>query len=83
MLLVGYNMNLIKEVKQCLSSKFDMKDIEPMHFIPGMEIKRNRANRRIWFSQHKYIEEIMKRFNMQDCKPIKVPIPVGTNLSSN
>ena len=33
MLLVGYNMHLVKEVKQQLSSKFDMKDIEEAHFI--------------------------------------------------
>ena len=25
----------------------------------------------------------MKRFNIHDCKPIKVPIPIGTKLSPN
>ena len=58
-----------------------MKDLKPTHFILGMEIKRDRANNKIWLSQQKYIEEIPKRFNMQDCKPIKVPISVGTRLS--
>ena len=29
----------------------------------------------------KYIETILKRFNMQDCKPVKVPIPVGARLT--
>ena len=51
-------MNLIKEVKQQLSSKFNMKDIGPTHFILGMGIKRDRANKRLRLSQHKYIEEI-------------------------
>jgi hypothetical protein len=29
----------------------------------------------------KYIETILKHFNMQDCKPMKVPIPVGARLT--
>ena len=47
MLLVGNNMDLIKEVKQQLSSKFNMKDIGPSHFILGMEIKRDRARKKL------------------------------------
>lgn len=60
-----------------------MKDLGPKHFILGMEIKRDKANKRLWLSQHKYIEGIGKRFNMQDCKPIKVTILVGTKLSGD
>ena len=47
MLLVGNNMDLIKEMKQQLSSKFDMKDLGPTHFILAMEIKRDRENKRL------------------------------------
>ena len=51
MLLIGNDMDLIKEVKQQLSSKFDMKDLEPTHFILGMEIKRDRTSNKLWLSQ--------------------------------
>jgi hypothetical protein len=47
MLLIGNNMDAIKEVKNKLSSKFDMKDLGATNFIPGMEIKRNRATRNL------------------------------------
>jgi hypothetical protein len=47
MLLVGNNIDVIKEVKSQLSSKFDMKDIGVANFILGMEIKRDRANRKL------------------------------------
>ena len=47
MLLVGNNVDMIKEVKQHLSFKFNMKDLRPSHFILGMEIKIDRANKRI------------------------------------
>jgi len=46
-----------------------------------MEIKRDRTKRKIWLNQRKYVETILQRFNMQDRKPVKVPILVGVNLS--
>lgn len=36
MLLVEFNMDLIKEVKLQLSSEFDMKDLNAPHFIQGI-----------------------------------------------
>ena len=41
MLMIGSNMNTIKEVKKKLSSKFDMKDLSATNFILGMGIKRD------------------------------------------
>jgi hypothetical protein len=81
MLLVGNNMKVIKEVKSQLSSKFDMKDLSAANFILGMEIKRDHAGRKLWLNQRKYVETILHKFNMKECKPIKVPIPIGAKLS--
>ena len=50
--------------------------------ILGMEIKRDWAKRKLWLNQKKYVETILQRFNMQDSKPVKVPIPVGVKLSA-
>jgi hypothetical protein len=50
MLLIGNNKEIIKGVKTQLSSKFDMKDLGAANFILGMEIKRDRENRKLWFS---------------------------------
>jgi hypothetical protein len=80
MLLVGNNMDVIKEVKSWLSSKFDMKDLRATNFIMGMEIKRDRVNKKLWLNQRKYVEMILQRFNMHGSKPIKFPIHVGVKL---
>ena len=64
MLLVGNNMEVIKEVKMQLSSKFDMKDLGVSNFILGMERKRDYVSRKLWISQRKYIEIVLKCFNM-------------------
>eukprot|EP00253_Pinus_taeda_P031107 PITA_31107 len=76
MLLVGNDKEIIQDLKTQLSSKFDMKDLGAANYILGMEIQRDRAKRKLWLNQRKYVETILQRFNMQDNKPVKVPIPV-------
>jgi hypothetical protein len=80
-MLIGNNMDAIKEVKKQLSSKFDMKDLGATNFIMGMEIKRDWVVRNIWLNQRKYIQIILKHFNMRDCKPVKAPMHVGSKLT--
>ena len=70
-------------MKTQLSSKFDMKDLDASNFILGMEIKRDRKKRKLWLNHRKYVVTILQRFNMQECKPIKVPILVGVKLSAD
>lgn len=81
MLLVGNDKEIIQDLKTQLSSEFDMKDLGVANYILGMEIKRDRAKRKLWLNQRKYVEKLLQRFNMQDSKPVKVPIPVGVRLS--
>ena len=64
MLLVGNNMEFIKEVKLYLSSKFDMKDLSDVNFILGMETKKNHVERKLCLNHRKYVETIVHRFNM-------------------
>jgi hypothetical protein len=58
-----------------------MKDLGAANFILGMEIKRDRENKKLWLNQRKYVETILQRFNMHECKLVKVPITVGVKLS--
>src|SRR5271167_1085904 len=58
-----------------------MKDLGAANYILGMEIKRDRAKRKLWLNQRKYVETILQRFNMQDSKQVKVLISVGVKLS--
>jgi hypothetical protein len=80
MLLTGNNKEIIQDVKTQLSSKFDMRDHGAANFILVMEIKRDREKRKLWLNQRKYFETILKRFIMQECKSVKVPIHVGVKL---
>lgn len=48
MLFIGKGKGLIAELKSQLSAKFDMKDLGAARHILGMEIVRDRQNKKLW-----------------------------------
>ncbi len=60
-----------------------MKNLGELHFFLGMEVKRNRDERLLHINQIKYLKEILKRFWMEECKPIRVPFDPKVKLQKN
>jgi len=58
-----------------------MKDLGSANKILGIQIHRDRKDRKIWLSQKNYLLKILRRFNMQDCKPSSTPLPINFKLS--
>ena len=74
MLIVGHDKNKINRLKKYLGSKLSMKDLGPAQQILGIQIMRDRKNKRLWLSQEKYIKKVLDRFNMKDAKPVGTPL---------
>ena len=55
---------VISEMKEKLSSEFEMKDLGLMHYFLGLEVWQKLDE--IFLSQGKYTVEILKRFEMLD-----------------
>jgi protein associated with RNAse G/E len=53
-----------------------MKDLGIMHYFLGLEVWQRQNE--IFLNQGKYAVEILKRFDMMDCKAM--PMPMVTNL---
>jgi hypothetical protein len=64
----------INNLKAQLDSTCDMKDIGVEKQILGMEIHRDSKNGKFWLPQQKYVEKILIRFEMNNVKPIKIPL---------
>lgn len=73
-LLVGHQLKLIQTVKRCLSSEFEMKDIGEVDCFLGMRIERKIQQRILRISQRVFLERLLQRFNMSECKPASTPI---------
>ncbi|GJS70301.1 retrovirus-related pol polyprotein from transposon TNT 1-94 [Tanacetum coccineum] len=82
MLVAGPNKDRINKLKAQLAREFEMKDLGPANKILRMQLHRDRVSRKIWLSQKSYVQKILQRFNMQDCKPISTPFPTNVKLSS-
>ena len=58
----------IEECKKQLETEFDMKDFGLMHYYLGLEVWQ--GPNEIYLVQGKYVIEILKKFDMMDCKPL-------------
>ncbi|KAH9728537.1 hypothetical protein KPL70_009073 [Citrus sinensis] len=68
--------------EQQLRDKFDMKDLGPVKKILGVEMIRNRTARTLFISQEKYVNKVLEKFGMLNCKPVSTPMAAHFRLSS-
>ena len=76
-IIIGPNKKNIKALKAQLRLKYAIKDRGPASYFLGVEILRDRANRLLYLSQRNYISEILKHFNFNNSKSIKMPLQPG------
>eukprot|EP00253_Pinus_taeda_P011634 PITA_11634 len=63
---------LIKEIKEQMSQVFKMKDLGELHYYLGLEVLRDSG--KTFLSQGKYISSLLKKFRMDQCKVVAVPL---------
>jgi hypothetical protein len=66
-------MNLVSCVEE-----FDMLMISELTFFLGFQVKQMKDGN--FLSQEKYTKDLLKRFKMEKCKPIKTPMPTNGHL---
>ena len=72
------NMSLVENFKELMSSKFKMSMIGELSFFLGLQITQQKGG--IQIHQQKYLKEILKKYKMDSCKPMKTPISPATRL---
>ena len=80
LILTSNNTSKIK-IKESLKSHFKMKDLGEASYILGMKITRDRKNGKLWIDQQRYVNEVIRRFNMEESNPISTPLDVNQKLS--
>ncbi|KAK2070934.1 hypothetical protein P8C59_005394 [Phyllachora maydis] len=73
-LFIGPNIGYITDLKKRLNKVYAIEDLGPAAYFLGVQIIRDRPNRRLWLNQLQYIEEAVSRFNLADSKPISIPL---------
>ena len=78
--MISSSTDLVIQTKKDLSSCFEMTDLGEIHWILNMEVIRNQKNRTISLCQSQYIENILERHGMANCKPAATPMEVNLKL---
>ncbi|XP_043721091.1 uncharacterized mitochondrial protein AtMg00810-like [Telopea speciosissima] len=77
----AHNSELCKEFAERMQTEFEMSMLGELSFFLGLQVKQMKNG--IFISQAKYIKEMLKKFNMEDCKPVSTPIMTSCKLSKD
>ena len=81
MLIAGFSIEEINNLKKQLLKQFAMKDLGAAKQILSMRIIRDKANGTLKLSQLEYVKKILSRFNMNEAKLVSTPLGSHFKLS--
>ncbi|GKC34275.1 retrovirus-related pol polyprotein from transposon TNT 1-94 [Tanacetum coccineum] len=71
--------DLCDDFSKIMHDEFEMSMMGELDFFLGLHIKQLEDD--IFFNQSKYIKEMLKKFGLEDSKPIKTPMSFETKLT--
>jgi len=79
-LIASANKEEIRQLKENLNTKFEMKDLGSARRILEIDIRRGRAKDELFLSQSNYLKKVVERFRMHQSKPVNIPLGHHTKL---
>lgn len=79
LIYVGNDNIMCEEFKQSMNEEFEMTDRGKMRYFLDVEV--HQSLNEIRSCQKKYAKQVLERFNMWNCNPVKNPIIPGTKLT--
>lgn len=70
-ILMSHCQERVMEIIDQISCRLDVKDLGPLHNFLGITFRRGLSGAVL--SQEHYVESILSRFGMSQCKPVKTP----------
>lgn len=81
-IVTGSSAQQIASVKMQLKDRFEMTDSGPCKFVLGIEVVDN-TDGSVTLCQRRYVDDILKRFGMEDCKPVASPVDISLKLTAD
>eukprot|EP00794_Sanderia_malayensis_P002751 gene2751-biopygen2271 len=80
-LLATNDSDMLETEKKAMSQRFEMEDQSEAHFCLGMAIICDRKRKNLRISQKSYLENVLRRFGMSECRSIATPLEAEVNYS--
>ncbi|KAJ8381057.1 hypothetical protein SKAU_G00018350 [Synaphobranchus kaupii] len=81
LIIAASNETVLKDVKEMLSAKFKMKDLGRLNRFLGIDFMQSDGC--VKMSQEKFVNKILERFNMQNCRPRETPCDQKQDYTEN
>ena len=69
---------LCKKFANLMKSQYEMSMMGELTYFLGLQVKQVKEG--IFINQTKYIYDLLKKFDLMDCKEAKTPMPTATKL---
>nr|GEW48478.1 retrovirus-related Pol polyprotein from transposon TNT 1-94 [Tanacetum cinerariifolium] len=75
------SQNLCDDIAKIMHDEFEMSMIGEFNFFLGLQIKQIEDG--IFFNQYKYVKEMLKKFELEDSKPTRMPMSMEIKLTKD
>lgn len=80
-IIFGGNEGMCKKNSNKMQNKFEMSMIGELNFFLGLQVNHNEKG--IFISQSKYIKELLKKFGLENSKPVCTPMTTECKLTKD
>lgn len=81
--IAASSLELVEDLKICMKECVKITDMRELHWLLGIEVKRNQEKSTISLSQCSYITSITHHFSFEDLKPTPTTIDPNVKLSTS
>ena len=81
LIIAANNESVMKNVKRMLTERFKMKDMGKMQHFLGIDFEQTDGV--VKMSQERFVNKVLDRFGMQDCKPRETPCEPKLEYTEN
>ena len=81
LLVTGNSLENLSKFKELMMKEFEMSDLGKLSYFLGMEFQMSKQG--MVLHQKKYVNEILKRFRMDDSNPASSPVEPNLKLEKH
>ena len=74
------SQSMLDEFKMAMMKEYEMTDLGLMKYFLGIQVRQSKGE--IFIYQEKYLDNLLKRYQMNNCKPIATPLAANEKLQS-
>ena len=80
--IAGLTFTLVADMKRHMREHVEITDLGELHWLLGIEVKREKESYTISLLQRSHIESIIHCFGFGDSKPISTPMDPNSKIST-